>query len=120
MTSVTIWIDAQLPPQLAPWLSETFKVKAFSLRFLGLRDAEDEDIFTKAKLANVVLISKDSDFVELVQRFGSPPKLIWITVGNVTNANLRQLFTTTFQDILNLLEGDADIVELAVKKESER
>jgi predicted nuclease of predicted toxin-antitoxin system len=113
---MTIWIDAQLPPQLAPWLIETFKVEAFSIRFLGLRDAEDEDIFTKAKLANVVLISKDSDFVELVQRFGSPPKLIWVTVGNVTNANLRQLFTATFKDVLTLLEGEADIVELSVSK----
>lgn len=71
------WVDAQLPPQLAPWLTETFGVEAFSVRFLKLRDAEDEDIFTKAKTANVVLISKDSDFVELIQRFGSPPKLIW-------------------------------------------
>jgi predicted nuclease of predicted toxin-antitoxin system len=112
------WVDAQLPPQLAPWLTETFGVEAFSVRFLGLRDAEDEDIFTKAKLADVVLISKDSGFVELVQRFGSPPKLIWVTVGNVTNANLRKLFTATFKDILTLLEGDTEIVELAVGKDA--
>jgi predicted nuclease of predicted toxin-antitoxin system len=114
---MTIWVDAQLPPQLAPWLTEIFEVEAFSIRFLGLRDAEDEDIFAKAKLANVVLISKDSDFVELVQRHGSPPKLIWVTVGNVTNANLHQLFTATFKDIVTLLEGDNDVVELAVSKD---
>jgi predicted nuclease of predicted toxin-antitoxin system len=113
---MTFWIDAQLPQQLAPWLTETFKVEAFSLRFLGLRDAEDEDIFIKAKLANVVLISKDSDFVDLTQRFGSPPKLIWVTVGNVTNANLRRLFTATFKDILTLLEEDTNIVELSASK----
>ena len=28
------WIDAQLPPQLANWLSETFKVEAYALRDL--------------------------------------------------------------------------------------
>jgi len=38
-----------------------------------LRDAEDRDIFEKARDQDAVLISKDSDFVELVQRLGAPP-----------------------------------------------
>ena len=36
------WIDAQLPPQLAGWLSQTFNVEAYAVRDLHLRDAEDE------------------------------------------------------------------------------
>jgi predicted nuclease of predicted toxin-antitoxin system len=40
------WVDAQLPPALAQWLRESFGVKAFSLRELGLRDAEDIEILT--------------------------------------------------------------------------
>jgi predicted nuclease of predicted toxin-antitoxin system len=39
-----IWIDAQLPPTLANWLSATFAVEATALRELGLRDAQDIDI----------------------------------------------------------------------------
>jgi predicted nuclease of predicted toxin-antitoxin system len=35
---MTIWIDAQLPPTLANWLTQTFNVEASSLRELGLRD----------------------------------------------------------------------------------
>ncbi|WP_394753219.1 DUF5615 family PIN-like protein [Crenothrix sp.] len=42
------WVDAQLPPQLAKWLTQTFKVEAYALRDLGLRDAEDACIFQKA------------------------------------------------------------------------
>ena len=41
------WIDAQLPPEIAPWLRETFKVEAYALRGLGLRDAEDIQIFIR-------------------------------------------------------------------------
>ena len=41
------WIDAQLPPQLASWLSQTFNVEAYALRDLDLRDAEDEN-FSKS------------------------------------------------------------------------
>jgi predicted nuclease of predicted toxin-antitoxin system len=43
------WIDAQLPPQLAFWLNSTFNVEAISLRDLGLRDAQDWEIFQRAK-----------------------------------------------------------------------
>ncbi|MDP4030479.1 MAG: DUF5615 family PIN-like protein [Gallionella sp.] len=39
------WVDAQLPPLLAAWLSAQFNVEAFSLRTLGLRDAADAVIF---------------------------------------------------------------------------
>jgi hypothetical protein len=45
------WIDAQLPPGLALWLSEERDVEAFSLRDLGLRDATDEEIFESARRA---------------------------------------------------------------------
>jgi predicted nuclease of predicted toxin-antitoxin system len=43
------WVDAQLPPQLADWLRWTFKVEAYALRDLNLRDAEDEEIFRQAQ-----------------------------------------------------------------------
>ena len=39
----TIWIDAHLSPALATWINSTFKIKAFALRDIGLRDAEDFD-----------------------------------------------------------------------------
>ena len=51
---VILWIDAQLPPSLAPWLTETFGVQAQSMRFLGLRDADDVQIFELARQAGDV------------------------------------------------------------------
>lgn len=65
------WVDAQLPPGLAPWLSETFGVEAKSLRFLELQCAEDPEIFDSARAeGDVVLISKDSDFRAGITRGG--------------------------------------------------
>lgn len=110
---MNIWIDAQLPPDLALWLSATFGVEANSLRDLGLRDAKDEEIFQAARDAEaVVLMSKDSDFVDLICRFGSPPQLIWVTCGNVTNRALRKLLLETFSDALQQLEAGEEIVEI--------
>jgi len=44
-----IWIDAQLPPTLARWLSKTFDVETTALRELGLRDAKDVEIFNELR-----------------------------------------------------------------------
>ncbi len=41
-----VWVDAQLSPALADWLTAQFDVEASAVRDLGLRDAEDELIFT--------------------------------------------------------------------------
>jgi predicted nuclease of predicted toxin-antitoxin system len=107
-----IWLDAQLPPALAPWLQQNFGVTAFPLRDLGLRDAGDVDIFNDAKKCGCVLVSKDSDFIGLVQRFGPPPQLIWVTCGNVTNSNLKAIFSAAFNDALDLLASGEAIVEI--------
>ena len=61
-------------------------VEAVAIRDLGLRDASDEMIFTAARDANAILMSKDSDFIEMVMRLGSPPKLLSLNCGNMSNA----------------------------------
>ena len=107
-----IWIDAQLPPTLANWLTETFGLQASALRDLALRDAQDIEIFAAARAENVVIMTKDSDFIDLVCRLGSPPKILWLTCGNVTNRNLRQLLTATLPDALEQLRHGEMIVEI--------
>ena len=109
-----IWVDAQLPPSLAAWLQETFTVEAFSLRDLGLRDAPDQLIFEAARQEGegLVIMSKDSDFVDLVCRLGGPPQIVWLTCGNVTNRNLRQLLSATFLDAVAELEKGERVVEI--------
>lgn len=106
------WVDAQLPPLLAEWLSRSQGVEALSLRDIGLRDAADDEIFRAAQQAQIVMISKDSDFVELVSRHGSPPQLLWVTCGNVTNRRLQEVFAKTFPDALALLAAGQAIVEI--------
>ncbi|MEA5573215.1 DUF5615 family PIN-like protein [Calothrix sp. UHCC 0171] len=108
-----IWVDAQLPPALANWLTTTFGLEAFSLRDLSLRDAQDIEIFEAARSENAVIMTKDSDFIDLVCRLGSPPQILWITCGNVTNRNLRQLLTATLSNALEQLQQGEAIVEIS-------
>lgn len=84
-----LWVDAQLPPAICEWLTAEFNLEAVPVRSMGLRDADDPDIFDAARTAGAVIMSKDADFVELVTRLGPPPQVIWVTCGNTTNAALR-------------------------------
>ncbi len=108
-----IWIDAQLPPTLANWITNHFDLEATSLKEISLRDAKDIEIFEAARFANAVIMTKDSDFIDLVCRLGAPPRILWLTCGNVTNRNLRQLLTATFLDALKQLEQGEVIVEIS-------
>jgi len=40
-----IWIDAQLSPAIAQWIINRLELDAKAVRDLGLRDAEDKQIF---------------------------------------------------------------------------
>jgi predicted nuclease of predicted toxin-antitoxin system len=107
-----VWIDAQLSPVLASWITATFDITAFSLRDLGLRDAEDDEIFAAAKAQGTIIMTKDSDFVDLVNRFGAPPQIIWLTCGNTSNARLKEILGITLLDALELLRAGEILVEI--------
>jgi len=109
---MTIWIDAQLSPAIAFYIESNFNAKATALRDLDLRDAEDEEIFIAAKNSNVVVMTKDNDFISLLDRFGSPPKIIWLTCGNTSNANLKIILSKTLQQAIEFLESGEEIVEI--------
>jgi len=106
------WLDAQLPPGLAEYLKDAFHVEAIPVRNLGLRDASDEHIYLTAREIRAVVITKDSDFLELSLRHGPPPQVIWLTCGNCSNRHLQEIFSKTFADALNLLRGGEALVEI--------
>ena len=89
-----------------------FELDAHAVRDLGLRDAEDPDIFAAARAAGAVVLTKDSDFVELLQRHGPPPQLIWLRSGNTSNARLKLLLTQALPAVLPMLEAGEPLVEI--------
>ena len=108
-----LWIDAQLSPVLAVWITENFAdIEATAVRDLGLRDAEDPVIFFSARTADAAVMTKDSDFVELQQRNGAPPKIIWVTCGNTSNIKLKSILLVNLQEAVNLLESGEILVEI--------
>lgn len=112
---MTFWLNAQLPPRFARWLVEEFGVEAVTLYDLGPRDAQDLEIFEAARGngSGTVVVTKDRDFVDLVVRLGTPPQILWLTCGNITNRGLQETFSKTFPAALELLNAGEAIVEIS-------
>lgn len=109
----TIWIDAHLSPAIAIWITNNFEVTTVALRDLGLRDAEDPEIFEAAKSQGVIFMTKDRDFVDLVDRLGTPPQIIWLTCGNTSNARLREILGSVLPTALEILRSGEPLVEVS-------
>ncbi len=82
------------------------------MRELGLRDAKDREIFLAAREAGAVVITKDSDFAMLLERFGPPPQIIWLRMGNTSNARLLRLLEERLEAILELLGCGESLIEV--------
>lgn len=106
VTQLTFWFDAHISPSIAKWMIETYQVKASSLRKLGLRDADDIDIFKSARENDAIFVLKDKDLKELIEQIGLPPKLIWLTCGNTSNKALKTILQNNFKSIIDALIVD--------------
>ncbi|WP_161883519.1 DUF5615 family PIN-like protein [Deinococcus alpinitundrae] len=85
---------------------------AYSVGFLGYRDAIDEVIFQAVRDAGAVIVSKDSDFLDRVQRLRSPPQLLYVTSGNSSTRHLEEVLLLTFAEAEHLLKQGENIVEI--------
>ena len=109
---MTIWVDAQLSPEIAPWITATFHLEAHALRDLGLRDATDLLIFRTAAQPGTIILTKDVDFVDLVKRHGPPPAVLRLLCGNTSNERLRVILTSALPGALRLLQAGDPFVEI--------
>ena len=107
------WVDAQLSPSLALWINEYLGIEARHIEELGMRSSKDPEIFDAARESGVVVVTKDRDFRELLERLGSPPSVIWITCGNTSNTRLIEILQCALPSALELLEQGESLVEIS-------
>lgn len=108
-----LWLDAQLSPHLARWVTSEFGIEAKPVRELGLREARDREIFFAARDAGAVVMTKDGDFVLLLEQLGPPPQILWLTIGNTSNAHLKGVLSRSFSKARALLLRGEPLVEIS-------
>lgn len=108
-----IWLDAQLPPSLASWIqSQSWDLEAVPVRTIGLRSASDAEIFRQAREFGAVVMTKDKDFIRLLEIHGPPPHVIWLRVGNSSKDLLQHVLSSTLPMAIEMLQQGEPWVEI--------
>ena len=104
--------DQNLSPRLPGALSEVFPNSAH-VRSKGLATATDREVWDYARSEGFTIVTKDSDFNDLVILQGAPPRVVWIRVGNCTTRAIGQLLRD-HRDAINALgsKDEANLLEL--------
>ena len=90
--------DENLSPNLTFRLADLFPT-SLHVRDVGMKSTVDPIVWDYAKSNNLMIVSKDSDMHDLSLVFGSPPKVIWIRLGNCSTSQVEQLLRREFDAI---------------------
>lgn len=108
-------LDQNLSRKLVKRLAALFPGLAYVAE-LRLDRATDRQVWEYARDHGFVLVSKDSDMVELSLLHGTPPKIVWLRLGNVSTASveraliaaveaIEELSTNETRAVLSLIDG---------------
>ena len=104
-------VDAQLPPALAVWLRSKGH-EASHVSDAGLTRADDPVIWAHAVHHEAILVTKDEDFLYLRASQPGRSAVVWLRIGNATNAALVAWFAPRFANVLAALDAGEAIVEV--------
>lgn len=74
----------------------------------GLDTATDQVLWDYALTNGFCIVTKDADFLELAALRGSPPKILRLNLGNVSNARIKEVLQAQAKPILAFLQDAAE------------
>lgn len=99
--------DQNLPSKLAEYFNSSF-AGSQHLQNLNLDKSSDTSVWEFAKSNEFTIVTKDSDFNNLVSFFGFPPKVIWIRRGNCSTTDIKKLIENNLDKISAFINDDAN------------
>ena len=95
-------IDQNLSPVLAKYFIDFFDA-SIHVQDLGLDASDDIFVWEFAKSNNFTIVTKDSDFNNIVTLLGFPPKVIWLRKGNCSTSQIKELITEHLELITSFI-----------------
>ncbi len=93
---MNFFIDAHLPRKLVALLQQLGSEAVHTLDLPEKNASSDQTIIEFADSNNLVVMTKDSDFVDSHLLLKRPHKLMHITAGNISNDQLLKLIERNF------------------------
>lgn len=81
-------LDENLSERLLPLLIDLFPGSEH-VRALGRSGTSDTSVWELARVGGFLLVTRDEDFVGMSVLQGSPPKVVWLNIGNDPCASQR-------------------------------
>jgi predicted nuclease of predicted toxin-antitoxin system len=104
-------LDAQLPPRLAKLIGEAGYRASHAYDHLPPM-ASDTDISRLANSLPAALMTKDSDFIDLVDRNILRTTLVWVRSGNVDTGRLWAVLRPNLSRIMAAVRAGERIIEI--------
>jgi predicted nuclease of predicted toxin-antitoxin system len=99
---VKLLFDANLSFRLIASLADAYPHSSH-VELIHLRGASDETVWKHARTYGFALVSKDDDFRHLSLVHGTPPKVVWLRLGNASTVDLIE-FLRVRQSVLQAFE----------------
>lgn len=103
--------DNNLSVQLPNLLADIFP-GSVHVAEAGLQMSSDIEIWNYAKAHDLVIVSKDRDFYYLSTMHGSPPKIIWLVLGNSRIHDTESALRTYEEEIIRFIDSSKDLLIL--------
>jgi predicted nuclease of predicted toxin-antitoxin system len=102
-------VDAQLPPALCRWLALRDHDAVHVSDVLG-GATPDVQVAEFAHNRQRVLITKDDDFA--IRHLPKMPQVLWLRIGNATNAALSAWLEPRWAEVITALEEGELLIEV--------
>jgi len=96
--------DQNISYKIKNALSEDFPA-SIHVSDIKMNTSSDTQIWEYAKNNNLTIITKDSDYFDLSMVLGSPPKVIWINIGNTSTLNIINVLKSNSLEIKKFIES---------------
>jgi len=96
--------DQNISFRIIKKISHLYK-DADQVRRLNLENLTDSEIWKYAKKHEYAIVSFDSDFYDISNLKGHPPKIIWLRTGNTSTKNLIKILIEKYETIDDFLHN---------------
>jgi predicted nuclease of predicted toxin-antitoxin system len=103
---VKLLLDHNLSPKLVRLLADVYP-QCTHVRELGMERAQDTEVWRHATEHGFTIVTKDADFHQRSLLLGSPPKVVWLRIGNCSVAESAVALRARYIHIRRFIEESA-------------
>jgi Uncharacterized protein conserved in bacteria len=104
MPDMKLLFDQNISFRILRLMPDTF-TGCQHVKFVGLNDRNDWDIWQYAKLNDFTIVTFDADFFDISLLKGFPPKIVWLRTGNLITQDIAECIVLNHAGIVAMISN---------------